>query len=192
MVRCFHIYGARRKGRDVSLKADAAHELRKPWPHRKAIELAKQRRMMKTDPPNRPVLNRIGKSRSGNRSPVVRRIVELDEEPILRKIRRIDELRIFDVVNGEVVNAGLAFQPDLGCIHKKLVKPSSFCNRQHLECRRTLLRRNWRRKQKKHNSYHPEMRSKHTADTSEKSSNHSRHPVLGLSQCKDKLLRSLS
>ena len=106
MVGGLNIDGTASKRRNVLHEANVAHELREPGPHGKSVEFAQERGMMEADPADGASFNCIRK-RSGRRGwPVVGRVVKLDEKLIVRKIRVIDEFRVLDVVDGEVIRNG--------------------------------------------------------------------------------------
>ena len=131
MAGRFDIYGGGCEARNVPGKADAAHELRKPGPHGESVEFSKECSVVETDPTDGAIFNRLGKGSSSRGSPVVVWIVDLNEKLVLRQVGCVNGFRVFDVVDAEVVDRGLFFQPKLGGIDKGLMQSAALGNREY-------------------------------------------------------------
>src|SRR5438046_7950288 len=118
---------------DVILEADASHELVKPGPHLETVKLSQQSGVMKSDPTASAlfdVLDERGLRLSG---PIVRRIIQLDEQVVLCEESVVDLLGIFDVVHGEIVFARQLVKPSLCRIHERFVDAAVFGKCDHME-----------------------------------------------------------
>src|ERR1700730_14075696 len=72
--------------------------------------------------------------------PIVGRIVELNEELVVRKKGIVDGLGVLDVVDREVIPNGLRGKPYLRGIHKGLMNTTLFGKRNNMERRALRLR----------------------------------------------------
>ena len=79
------------------------------------------------------LLNGFCKRCSHSGCPVVGRVIELDEETVLRKERCVDGFGVFDIIHRKVVSLPLFLQPDLGRIDERLVNTTRFGDGDDLE-----------------------------------------------------------
>ena len=77
--------------------------------------------MVKADPSTLAFLDVANEGGLRGWCPVVRRIVELDEELVSREKCLVDGIGVFDVVDSEVVFSRQLVQPDLRRVDKGLV-----------------------------------------------------------------------
>ena len=70
--------------------------------------------MMKADPSAATFFDVLDEGGLRSRRPVVGRVVELDEELVVREELVVDLVRVLDVIDGEVILRGLLIEPDLG------------------------------------------------------------------------------
>lgn len=110
----FDVDGRGGEGGDVFGESDITHEAGEPIPHREAVELAEKRGVVEADPADGALLDGFGEGCGSGRRPVIRRIVELDEELIVREEGLIDGLCIFDVIDGEVISFRFLREPYFG------------------------------------------------------------------------------
>src|SRR5438094_10679347 len=94
------------------LEADASHELVKPGPDLETVKLSQHSGVMKSDPTASALFDVLDERGLRLIGPIVRRIIQLDEQVVLCEESVVDLLGIFDVVHGEIVFA------------RQLVKPS--------------------------------------------------------------------
>lgn len=112
--------------------------------------------MVETNPTDGAIFNRLGKGSSSRGCSVVGWIVDLNEKLVLREIGCINGFRVFDVVDGEVVDRGLFLQPKLGGIDKGLMQPAALGNREYSKSGDGALRRNlkWKRVEQERSRRH--------------------------------------
>ena len=110
-----------------------SHELGEPWPHGETIKLTEKRCVMKANPSDGTLFDGIRKRSSGGGRPVVRRIVEFNEELVVSEVGCVDGLGVFDVVNREVVDGGFLLQPELRGIYEWLMDPASLGDGENFE-----------------------------------------------------------
>ena len=101
---------------------------------------------MKADPSAAALLDIFLEGFDGRRLPGVGRIVQLNEELVLRKECVVDLVGVFDVVDGEAVESCLFGEPDFGGIDKGLVNSAGFGDGNDAELR--CLAKGERREQK--------------------------------------------
>ena len=94
---------------------------------------------MKADPAAFPLLNIFFKGSYGCGSPRIRRVIELNEELILRQKGIIDLLRVFDVINREAIDSRFLLQPDFRRVDKGFVDAALFSDGDDSELRQPIL-----------------------------------------------------
>src|SRR5579863_289562 len=70
---------------NVTGESNSTHELGEPWPDTESVKLPQQRGMMKPDPSSAAFLNVSNESGSGPGRPAIGRVVQLDEDAVLRE-----------------------------------------------------------------------------------------------------------
>ena len=103
MIRVFDVDLARGERADVVFPDDAAEKIIVPGPDVIAVKIAQQRSVMQPDSSRLvPRLSVLLESIRRGRAPAVRRIVQLQEQLIMRKIVIVDVGGVLDVVEREV------------------------------------------------------------------------------------------
>src|ERR1700752_508084 len=92
MLRVLHMHCARRKRSDVVLELDTSHEVGEPRPQAEAIEVSQESGVMESDPASAAPFAVTLKCSHRCGSPIVGRIVELNEELVVRKEGIVDGL----------------------------------------------------------------------------------------------------
>src|ERR1700760_106179 len=133
MLRIFHVNCAGSEGSDVVLELDTTHEVGEPRPEAEAIEVPQQGGVMEADPTAAALFDVTLKCGHRCGGPIVGRIVELNEELVVRKEGIVDGLGVLDVVDREVIPNGLLRKPYLRGVHKGLMNTALFGERNNME-----------------------------------------------------------
>src|SRR6185369_11737404 len=140
MSRILYVNCARCECRYVALELDSTHELGEPWPQAKAVEMPEQRGVMKPDPAAAPLFDVALEGRYCCRCPVIRRIVQLDEELVAGEESIGDRTSIRDVVDCEVVANRLFAEPYSRSVDEWFMNSALLRKRNHMELRCLRLR----------------------------------------------------
>src|SRR4029453_11207458 len=113
------IFDVDRPGRevwDVALEYDLAHELMEERGHFEAVELAEQRRVMETDPPESALLHRLLEGGLGNGRPAIRWVIDLNEQIVGSEMGLVYWIGRPDVVDFEAFLDRRLPQPAKRCV----------------------------------------------------------------------------
>src|SRR5579859_2627658 len=131
MLGIIHFHSGCRKLCDVAGVPDIPGKVRPPVPHRVPVKVAQQHRVVKADPTAGSALDIPLEGFLCHRRPPIRRIVELNEQPILRQKRIVDRFGVRDVVDGKVILRCQLPQPHFGCCDKLIVRAVSLFSYRH-------------------------------------------------------------
>jgi hypothetical protein len=97
--------------------------------------------MVESDPADAAVFDELLEGGLGCRRPAVRRIVQLDEELVLREEGLVDRFGVLNIVDGKVIANSLFGEPSLGGIHIGLMNSPRLGDGDDPELRLWTLRR---------------------------------------------------
>src|ERR1051326_4441276 len=130
----FDSYRGFRKVRNIRLKPDAAQERREPGIHGVSVELAQQARMVEANPSSFALSDVVFERLLRIGSPMIGRVVQLDEELVLRQSMLVEALGPGDIVDGKTVLDGPTVKVLFRDIDKRLMVPRrSFGQSYHAE-----------------------------------------------------------
>jgi len=91
--------------------------------------------MVKADPADGAAFDGVLEGGDGSWLPGIGRVVELEEELVVREEGVVDLVGVFDVVNGEVVAPGFVGKPDFSGVDEGLMDASGFGDGEDVEGR---------------------------------------------------------
>ena len=89
--------------------------------------------MVEADPSDGSLLDGAAEGCSCSGGPVVGRVVELDDEAVVREVDGVDGCGVFDIVDGEVIGEGFFLEPEFCGVDEGFVDAAVFGNGEDFE-----------------------------------------------------------